>query len=294
MQDPTGEPTSYPTDAPTAKPSVHPSVAPTTSPTYKPSSFPTSVPTSPSSAPTQHPTTKAEFKVKNTSAPTAAPTEVGEGAGALSQNSASEADSSKVGAIVGSAMAVLFLCCCFGLCFIYRQKKQKKEEEEMTPYEKWMRAEEDKDRRDTANDQTFSGRNPMQDSGGGRRPSRVQMGSERALPPPETDMQMDEAQGPSSIHNPLGYYGDGDGGELHEEFDQYGENGFDDDFSHENPNARRGSQSPGARRPSAARNPLRPGGGAVGRRGSAMAGGRPTSDAAAAFMARKKRHSSAR
>ena len=93
----------------------------------------------------------------------------------------------------------------------------------------------------------------------------------------------------------MGYYDDGDGGgELHEEFDQYGDNGFDDEFSQENPNARRGSQSPGARRPSAARNPLRAGGGAGGRRGSAMAGGRPTSDAAAAFMARKKRHSSAR
>ena len=94
--------------------------------------------------------------------------------------------------------------------------------------------------------------------------------------------------------------------------DQYAEQAFDDDFSQDPSMARGGPgagpgpyaspQSRGGppaaaggtmRRPSAARNPLRQGGPA-GRRGSAMmggSGGRPTSDAAAAFMARKKRQS---
>jgi len=97
---------------------------------------------------------------------------------------------------------------------------------------------------------------------------------------------MDAPQG--SIHNPLGYYDDADG-DIQGPSSGY-QDGFNDDAS-----SMGGPMSPSAmqssRRPSTTGNPMRSG--PSGRRASAMAG-RPTSDAAAAFMARKKRHSMTR
>jgi len=229
----------------------------------------------------------------------------------------------------------------------------------MTPYEKWMRNEEVKNRGSMGEGQMTNQDNPMHASkSGARRPSAMQeidnggyndeppppgRRPSRGGPPPPQDGYDDYEQYPEqqmqphSTHNPMAsggrrpsrggppqeYYDDGQldqpaPGGYDNNDDTYAEHAFEEDFSQSpsmaaggyrggpgpgpSPGSRGPPMSPGQmqggqgstmRRPSAARNPLRSGGPA-GRRGSAISGasgGRPTSDAAAAFMARKKRQS---
>merc|ERR1711968_333853 len=305
---PTGQPTSPPTVTPTSKPTAKPSAAPTAIPSSKPTSMPTNPTSKPSPAPTF--------------APTAKPTEAG-GAGALSQNSAgSTSNGSNSAAIAGGTVAAILICCCIAFCLYRRkQRKDEKPDEQLTPYEKWMRNEELKNQGAApANASTHNEmhQNPMIDGSGSQGgPPQITNG------PPGTPGPYEGQNG--STHNPLGSYNqevslgqlagqnpmyEGGSnhapGSLHEPdpaggFDQ-GYEDYDQQFEGSNPQQGRGSSfgappprsmSPGGSmrampRPSQGANPLR---GAAGRRGSAMGSGRPNSDAAAAYMARKKRQS---
>lgn len=313
---PTSKPSPAPTFAPTAKPTASPTAAPSPVPTAAPTPKPTFAPTPVPTAPTFKPTAKP------TPTPTAEPTEAG-GAGALSQNSAGSASNgSNSAAIAGGTVAAILICCCIAFCLYRRkQRKDEKPEEQLTPYEKWMRNEELKNQGAApANASTHNEmhQNPMIDGSGSQGgPPQITNG------PPGTPGPYEGQNG--STHNPLGSYNqevslgqlagqnpmyEGGSnhapGSLHEPepaggYDQ-GYEDYDQQFEGSNPQQGRGSSfgappprsmSPGGSmrampRPSQGANPLR---GAAGRRGSAMGAVRPNSDAAAAYMARKKRQS---
>jgi hypothetical protein len=225
------------------------------------------------------------------------------------------------------------------------QRKQKKDEGDdanMTPYEKWMRNEENKARDSQMGSMAQPEmQNPMFAANVSQN-GAMAAGANGSTHNPMAQQMQGMQQNPQMLA--LGQMGD-TSGQLNEPMpgdmnpydqgameDQYAEQAFDQDFVQpnmmQNPQMMQqqmqmqgGAMSPGGdpmrrsslgpanpmgtpqgnmggaaaagtlppmRRPSAAQNPLR----AAGRRGSAISvGGRPNSDAAAAFMARKKRQS---
>ncbi len=154
---PTSAPTGQPTGSPTRLPTSSPTTVPTRAPTGQPTGSPTAMPTNPTGRPTTQPTGSPTGSPTGqpTRSPTGQPTDVPTGQPTSSptlyipENQLRSGDPlSSVGvssSVFAASIIGAMLCCCILVGCMYRRRRASKTKEpELSPYEKWMQAEEAK------------------------------------------------------------------------------------------------------------------------------------------------------